>query len=311
MAEEGNVAEGQAQETQAGAGQEDWQAKYESMRAHSREWEKKARANQEAADELEKLRESQASEQEGAAKRAEKAEAELAAYKAQAARAEAVAEVAGKAGIPAEAVAMLSGKDADELGDQVARLPKLFGRQFDQTIMGSVTKPGENFDTLGAAQAVSLTPSGTNTVYDQFLAADELISDADGIMNGIALSPKGRSVVLAAKDGNGYPLFTSGVGAAAIDNILGAPVQVKKGVYVADSDDAAATLGIAGDWDNAYYGVVNSITGSVSNEATIEYASGDSTVTLNLWQRNMFAVRFEVELAFMVRDADVFVRLTA
>ena len=46
-------------------------------------------------------------------------------------------------------------------------------------------------------------------------------------------------------------------------------------------------------------------------EATISYTDGsDQTVTLNLWQQNMFAVRFEIELAFMVRDINKFVLLT-
>jgi chromosome segregation ATPase len=103
----------------------DWQAKYEAARAHSREWEKKAKANKEAADELEKLKAEQMTEQEKAVKRAEKAEAELQALKAKAERAETVASVADKANVPAEVVGMLSGKDADELTAQIARLMKL------------------------------------------------------------------------------------------------------------------------------------------------------------------------------------------
>jgi hypothetical protein len=136
-------------------------------------------------------------------------------------------------------------------------------------------------------------------------------------MNGIALAPQGRSVVLGAKDGQGYPIFTPGVQSGQLGNILGAAVSVKKGVYVAGTaatQSAAgvpAVVGIAGDWDNAAYGVIGQLTGSISEEATLTYTDANSqTVTLALWQKNMFAVRFEIELALMIRDINKFVLLT-
>jgi len=189
----------------------------------------------------------------------------------------------------------------------VNRLPKLFGPKIDATVMGT-TAPGANFDVLGTAQAVSMTPPSGKTLYDQFIAADELIGNASGIMSGIALSPQGRSKVLAALDGSDRPLFTAGVQTGTINPILGADVKVAKGIYVAGSP---ATYGLAGDFSNISYGVVKQITGSISDQATLTYTDGDETVTLNLWQRNMFAVRFEMRIAVMVRDADTFVRLTA
>ena len=195
----------------------------------------------------------------------------------------------------------------------INRLPKLFGKKFDATVMGS-TAPGQNFDVLGGVQAVSLTPAQGNTLYDQFVAVDQLIGNADGIMNGIALAPQGRSVVLGATDSTGHPLFTAGVQSGTVNPILGANVSVKKGVYVAGTSGnpgTPAVLGLAGDFDNCAWGAVNSIQGAISDQATLTYTDGNETVTLNLWQRNMFAVRFEIELAFMVRDANTFVRLTA
>lgn len=195
----------------------------------------------------------------------------------------------------------------------INRLPKLFGKKFDATVM-STTAPGQNFDVLGGVQAVSLTPAQGNTLYDQFVAVDQLIGNADGIMSGIALAPQGRSVVLGATDSTGHPLFTAGVQSGTVNPILGANVSVKKGVYVAGTagnPGTPAVLGIAGDFDNCAWGAVNSIQGAISDQATLTYTDGGETVTLNLWQRNMFAVRFEIELAFMVRDANTFVRLTA
>jgi len=189
----------------------------------------------------------------------------------------------------------------------VNRLPKLFGRKVDSTVMGT-TAPGANFDVLGNAQTVSMTPASGKTLYDQFVAADELIGNNGGIMDGIALAPQGRSKVIAATDQTGRPLFTAGVQSGTINPILGADVKVAKGVYVAGSP---ATLGVAGDFSNIAYGVVKQITGSYSDQATLSYTDGDEEITLNLWQNNMFAVRFEMRIAVMVRDINTFVRLTA
>lgn len=205
-------------------------------------------------------------------------------------------------------------RDKKGLYDEcVNRLPKLFGRKFDRTVMGK-TAPGENFDVLGSSTSVSLTPASGATLYDQFVAVDEVISTNDGLMNGIALSTRGRSKVLAAKDGDGRPLFTAGVDKSAIDNILGAQVSVAKGVYAAATtgDDAApATLGLAGDFENCSWGAVDNIRGSVSEDATLVYEDENGEqVTLALWQRDMFAVKFAFELAFMVRVPGTFVLLT-
>ena len=45
---------------------------------------------------------------------------------------------------------------------------------------------------------------------------------------------------------------------------------------------------------------------SVSDQATIN----DGGTQLNLWQRNMFAIRAEIEVGFRVRDLAHFVKLT-
>ena len=210
-------------------------------------------------------------------------------------------------------------RDKGALYDEcIRRVPALFGKKLDATAM-STTAPGSGFDVFGGASKASILPDATNhiDVYDRFLAVDSTIGAADGIMSGIALAPQGRSIVLGAKDANGLPVFTPGVQSGQLGNILGAAVSVKKGVYVpgtAATQSAAgvpAVVGIAGDWDDASWGVIGQLTGSISEEATLTFTdSNNQTVTLNLWQKNMFAVRFEIELALMIRDINKFVLLT-
>lgn len=198
-------------------------------------------------------------------------------------------------------------RDKAALYDEcVRRAPYALAKKFDQTIMGT-SAPGTGFDVLGSCQKVSLNPGAGETVYGKFVDIDAAIAAADGIMTGIALAPQGKSKVLAAVDGQGRPLFTPGVGSNTVGSILGANVQIKKGVYVAGTAEAAAIVGIAGDFDDAVYGTVEGVKMAISDQATLTLA--DSS-TVNLWQNNMFAVRFEIEVAFAVKSADEFILLT-
>lgn len=194
-------------------------------------------------------------------------------------------------------------RDADALYNElVRRLPYALSAKFDSTIMGE-TAPGSGFDVLGGCTKVSLTPDTGKTVYDQFITVDSAIAAAEGILDGIALSPVGKSKVLAAVDGMNRPLFTPGVGSNTVGNILGAPVVIKKAIHVAGDP---AIEGIAGDFSDAVYGTVEGVKMAISDQATLVNGSE----TINLWQQNMFAVRAEIEVAFAVKDTAEFVLLT-
>ena len=201
-------------------------------------------------------------------------------------------------------------RDKNALYDEcVRRLPAALGKKFDSTIMGT-TAPGSGFDVLGTgvAKQTILSASG-HTVYSRFVDADAAISAADGILNAIALAPQGKSIVLGAVDGIGHPLFTAGVGSNTVGSILGADVAVNKGVYVAGAATGSvpATVGVAGDFTGVLWGSVEGVQMSVSDQATIVDGSSN---TISLWQNNMVAVRFEIEVAFAVMDKSQLVLLT-
>ena len=61
-----------------------------------------------------------------------------------------------------------------------------------------------------------------------------------------------------------------------------------------------------GDWSQAKYGIVDGNNLAITDQATIN----DGTNQINLWQRNMFAVRAEFEVGFICADTDAFVKLT-
>ena len=190
-------------------------------------------------------------------------------------------------------------RDAAGLYDElVRRLPGALAQEFDSTVFGNGNAPGNNFDTFASVTAQSLA---TN-VYAGLVAADGDIATHGGELNGIVLSPQGKGVLLAAVDDNKRPLFINSVAEGAIPMVLGARTVVSKGAYVAGTPN---TVGVAGDWTQAVYGTVEGVVIDFSSDATL--TSGNSTI--NLFQRNMFAVRAEIEVGFRA-DTTVFNKLT-
>lgn len=204
-------------------------------------------------------------------------------------------------------------RDAAKLYDElVRRLPGALGLKFDATVFGNHAAPGELFDTFEDCTGQNI--GGTNT-YDGLVAADIDIADHDGILNGYVISPKARGVLLTAKDENKRPLFINSVAEGAIPMILGAKTLQSKGAYKAGSaasgDDPAVpnVVGVAGDWTMARWGTVEGVQVSIADQATLTYTEGNATKTLNLFQRNMFAVRAEIEVGFRA-DLSAFNLLT-
>ncbi|OQO89924.1 hypothetical protein B1813_18975 [Saccharomonospora piscinae] len=192
----------------------------------------------------------------------------------------------------------------------VSRLPGVLATKFDNTVFFG-TAPGSDFDTLTGAPTASVeNVDGTQTAYDGFLAALASVATNDGNLSGWALSPQGEITALSAKDGNGRPLFTSDLqNEGSIGSILGRPAYRSTAVYEAGTvgtPGTPETVGFGGEWASARWGQVQGVSISISDQATLN----DGGTSLNLWQRNMFAVRAEIEIGFITRDVNRFVRLT-
>jgi len=181
-----------------------------------------------------------------------------------------------------------------------SRLPGALATKFDATVF-SGSAPGSNFDVLTGSDAVGIS----GDTWTGLIAADAAVSAAGGLLNGWALSPQARSLLLGQVDANGRPLYvTSMTTDNSVPSLLGAPVYLTKAVYLDATDDV---LGFAGDWSAALYGTVEGVQISLSDQATLT----DGETTINLWQRNMFAIRAEIEIGFRVKDDALFVALTA
>ena len=188
----------------------------------------------------------------------------------------------------------------------VARLPLALAQKFDATVFHG-TAPGSNFDTLAAVTAQSISGTG-NSVYKALVAADTAIATAGGICNGFAISAQGKGELLTAVDSTGRPLFVNSVSEGAVPQILGNPVAYSKAAYKDGTSGTGATpdvLGFAGDWTQAVYGIVEGVKIDMSDTATLTI----SNALTSLWERNMFAVRAEIEIGFRC-DTSCFNRIT-
>lgn len=184
------------------------------------------------------------------------------------------------------------------------RLPKTLAAAFDATVFHATSAPGADFDLLHDVTALPLTDANA---YDDLVAIETSISDANGTNTGWVLAPKARGVLLRAKDADNRPLLINDLQReGGVSHLLGVPVSVAKAVYKADgAGDQGEVLGFAGDWSQAMYGVVEDIEVAVSTDATVN--KGGTQV--NLFQRDMFALRVTAHLGFGVRDKAKFVKV--
>jgi len=196
-------------------------------------------------------------------------------------------------------------RDAAALYDAlVQRLPGALAAKFDNTVFfGSA--PGSNFDTFAACTAQNI---GSTNTYAGLVAADGDIAVHGGIMNGIVLSPAGKSTLLGALDGDSRPLFINSVAEGAVPMVLGARAVLCKAAYKAGASGSPSTpnkVGVAGDWTQAVYGTVEGVRITYSEDAALTI---NSTLT-SLFEHNMFAVRAEIEVGFRA-DTSCFNLLT-
>lgn len=181
----------------------------------------------------------------------------------------------------------------------IERLPRALAMKFDATVFGNGDKPGDDFDNFAAVTTQSLA----SDAYAGLVAADTDVALHGGVVNGYAISPQMRGILLGAEDTSHRPIFINSVADGAVDRLLGAPVVLSKGAFVSGSP---AVVGVAGDWSQAMYGTVEGVRIDYSSDATLTV--NDSTI--NLFQQNMFAVRAEIEVGFRA-NTDMFNALTA
>lgn len=179
------------------------------------------------------------------------------------------------------------------------RLPSALAKTFDGTVFGDTSAPGSNFDRLKDATELSVSKDDT---FDDLAAILGEVAENDRDLSHWLASPKLHSRLLTASDQLGRQYFLSDPSSDnSVGSIFGSPVVKTRSPLPGD------TIGFAGDFaESAIWGSVEGVKVDTSDQATLK----DGDDTLNLWQRNMFALRAEIEVGFRVRSTDYFVQIT-
>lgn len=179
----------------------------------------------------------------------------------------------------------------------VRRLPYALGRKFDKAALGIENAPGTGFDTLKDAPEIAL--DGT---IKPFLGGLKSVAANQGVVDGWTLTEEARVDALNIADSMNRPLLVSDYSTAgSVGTILGKPVSTTRAI------EGSKIAGFAGEWSSAVWGAVEDIQIDINDRGSVS-RGGEQ---INLWQRNMFAVRAEVEVGFVVRDPKRFVKFTS
>ncbi len=145
----------------------------------------------------------------------------------------------------------------------------------------------------------------TTNLYTDLNALLALIEDGDNDPNGFTTTRRFRKDLRGAVDNNNLPIFNDARGGATAQ-ALGLPISFADGRSW-DYDKAHL---IAGDWDYARYGVLQGIEYAISEDATLTTIVDAEGNPINLFERDMFALRATMHVAFMTLKEDAFAALT-
>ncbi len=184
----------------------------------------------------------------------------------------------------------------------IRRLPLALAKKFDETVFGVGAVPGSNFDNLAGAPTITVDATGT---FADLASVVNAIAAAGGDLSAWIANPALYGLLLTATDALGHPFFAGNPSSSrAVGSVFGAPVYKTRATMPSGAGATADKTGFAGDWENsAVWGSVEGVKVAVSDQATLN----DGGTQINLFQRDMFAVRAEIEVGFRLRDVNHFV----
>lgn len=200
---------------------------------------------------------------------------------------------------------------ADFFDQMKAEVSEAFYNKFDQAALWGNDSPyaaGQSIwaDIVASGHTVakgSLAPGGT--LYDELNAVMGLVEDNDGDPNGWMTIKSNNQMLRGVKDSQGNPMFTTAT-AGTPPNLLGEAVGYAK----KEAWDRTKAEMLTGDWKFARYGILNDIEYSISEEATISSIVDAGGKPINLWERDLVAMKATMMIGFMRLKEGNFAALT-
>jgi HK97 family phage major capsid protein len=187
-------------------------------------------------------------------------------------------------------------------------IAEAFAIKFDQAALYGTGSPfGTGVSVFEKIQASGNTVelNSLGNLYDELNSVMALVEDGDKDVDGFTTIRKFRKNLRGAKDGQGNPLFNDANSGVA-SQLLGLPV----GYVNSKSFDSTKAELLAGDWDYARYGILQNIEYKISEDATISTIQDELGNDINLFERDMFALRATMHVGFMTLAEDAFAALT-
>lgn len=187
-------------------------------------------------------------------------------------------------------------------------IAEAFYKKFDQAALfgtGSPYAAGISVFERITASGNKIAKGSTTNLYTDFNGVISLLEDGDHDFNGLTTTKSFKKDLRGALDVDNRPIFNDTT-AGAPSTVIGEPVS-----YVAKASfDTTKALALAGDWDMARYGILQGIEYAVSEDATLTTIQDADGKPINLFERDMFALRATMHVGFMTLKEDAFAALT-
>ncbi|MFC5541556.1 phage major capsid protein [Ureibacillus suwonensis] len=183
-----------------------------------------------------------------------------------------------------------------------------FAIKFDQAALFGVDSPfgtGVSVFERIESSGNKIALNSIGKLYDELNGVIALIEDADKDVDGFTTTRRFRQKLRGAKDENGLPIFND-ANAGAASQVLGLPI----GYVDSKSWDYEKALLIAANWDMARYGIPQGMEYAISTDATLTTIQDAEGNPINLFERDMFALRVTQQVGFMTLSEDAFAALT-
>ena len=182
-------------------------------------------------------------------------------------------------------------------------IAETFYKKFDAAALFGTDSP---YGASGTSIFEGATTEGnivadTGNLYADANDALIAIEENDNDPNGILSTRSFRGKMRGALDTNGQPIFDGQ------NELLGLPIAYTQGA----SFDKTKAQALFGDWDYARYGILQGIEYAISEDATLTTLTDDDATgqPVSLFERDMFALRATMHVAFMNVKPDAFAAL--
>lgn len=192
----------------------------------------------------------------------------------------------------------------DFFSQMAPEIAEAFIIKFDQAALFGIDTPyAEGMSVKERAEkAGNVVQRGTNeTYYEDLNDLIASVEDGDHDPNGFVTTRRNRRLLRGAMDTTGRPIFNDPrQGATA--TALGLPISYVNG-RVADKEKTEIMVG---DWDYARYGILQDIEYKIDESATLTTIQDSEGNDINLFERDMLALRATMHIGFITLKEDAF-----